>query len=63
MVFNAEISAGIEENLAHTDYGRVLAARGVTTVALNPHGRHGHQPTWPRAGSADYRNVKGNVKR
>jgi hypothetical protein len=37
VVFNAEISAGIEESLARTDYGRVLAARGVT-VALNDDG-------------------------
>jgi hypothetical protein len=38
VVFNAEIAAGIEEGLARTDYGRVLAARGVTTVALNDDG-------------------------
>lgn len=38
VVFNAEISAGIEESLARTDYGRVLAAHGVTTVALNEDG-------------------------
>jgi hypothetical protein len=38
VVFNAEIAAGIEESLARTDYGRVLAARGVTTVALNDEG-------------------------
>jgi ParD-like antitoxin of type II ParDE toxin-antitoxin system len=38
VVFNAEISAGIEESLARTDYGRLLAARGVTTVALNDDG-------------------------
>jgi hypothetical protein len=38
VVFNAEISAGIEEGLSRTDYGRVLAARGVTTVALDEHG-------------------------
>ncbi|TPG33597.1 TA system antitoxin ParD family protein [Mycolicibacterium hodleri] len=38
VVFNAEISAGIEESLARTDYGRVLAARGVTTVALDENG-------------------------
>jgi hypothetical protein len=39
VVFNAEISAAVEENLAGTDYGRVLAARGVTTVALDGDGR------------------------
>lgn len=38
VVFNAEISAAIEENLAHTDYGQVLAGRGVTTVALDDDG-------------------------
>ena len=38
VVFNAEISAGIQESLARTDYGRVLATRGVTTVALNDDG-------------------------
>ncbi|MET0475853.1 MAG: hypothetical protein ABW001_14570 [Mycobacterium sp.] len=38
VVFNAEIAAGIEESLARTDYGRVLAVRGVTTVALNEDG-------------------------
>jgi hypothetical protein len=39
VVFNAEISAAIEENLAGAQYGRVLAARGVTTVALDEDGR------------------------
>lgn len=38
VVFNAEISAAIQENLADTDYGRVLAQRGITTVALNEDG-------------------------
>ncbi len=38
VVFNAEISAAIQENLAGTDYGRVLAGRGITTVALNENG-------------------------
>jgi hypothetical protein len=38
VVFNAEISAAIEESLAHSDYGRALAARGVTTVALSDAG-------------------------
>lgn len=35
VVFNAEISAAIEESLARTKYGDVLAARGITMVALN----------------------------
>ncbi|WP_328356200.1 ParD-like family protein [Mycobacterium sp. NBC_00419] len=39
VVFNAEISAAIEESLATTDYGAVLAARGVTTVALDENGQ------------------------
>jgi hypothetical protein len=38
VVFNAEISAAIEENLAQTHYGKTLAARGITTVALNEAG-------------------------
>ncbi|OBK85032.1 TA system antitoxin ParD family protein [Mycolicibacter sinensis] len=39
VVFNAEISAAIEENLAHTNYGDILADRGITTVALDDDGR------------------------
>lgn len=39
VVFNAEISAAIEENLADTDYGALLAARGITTVALDASGQ------------------------
>ncbi len=38
VVFNAEISAAIDEKLTRTHYGKVLAARGVTTVALNEAG-------------------------
>lgn len=37
-VFNAEISAAIEESLVHADYGKTLAGRGITTVALNDDG-------------------------
>lgn len=33
VVFNAEISAAIEERLSRTNYGDVLAAQGITTVA------------------------------
>ncbi len=39
VVFNAEISAAIEESLADTDYGALLAARGITTVALDAFGQ------------------------
>jgi hypothetical protein len=39
VVFNAEISAAIQESLADTDYGDVLAGRGITTVALNEDGQ------------------------
>jgi hypothetical protein len=39
VVFNAEIAARIEENLASKDYGAILAAEGVTTVALDDQGR------------------------
>jgi ParD-like antitoxin of type II bacterial toxin-antitoxin system len=38
VVFNAEIAAAIQENLAQSNYGQVLARRGVTTVALNDDG-------------------------
>jgi hypothetical protein len=39
VVFNAEIAASVEESLARTHYGEQLAARGVTTVALNDAGQ------------------------
>jgi hypothetical protein len=39
VVFNAEISAAIQESLAGTDYGDVLAAGGITMVALNDAGQ------------------------
>src|SRR6476660_246165 len=35
VVFNAEISAAIEESLARTNYGDALAAHGITLVALS----------------------------
>jgi hypothetical protein len=38
LVFNAEISASIEESLARTNYGDVLAAGGITMVALDDDG-------------------------
>lgn len=38
-VFNAEIGAAIEESLTRTDYGALLAARGITTVALDEAGQ------------------------
>ena len=38
VVFNAEISAAIEESLSRTNYGATLAGQGVTTVALNDDG-------------------------
>jgi hypothetical protein len=38
VVFNAEIAASIQENLAESNYGEVLAQRGITTVALNDAG-------------------------
>ena len=38
VVVDAEISAAIEENLAGTHYGEALAARGITTVALDDAG-------------------------
>src|ERR1700748_929774 len=38
VVFNAEVAAAIQENLADSNYGEVLAERGITTVALNDAG-------------------------
>ncbi|MCV7165503.1 TA system antitoxin ParD family protein [Mycobacterium stomatepiae] len=38
VVFNAEIAAAIQENLNESNYGALLAKRGVTTVALNEAG-------------------------
>jgi hypothetical protein len=38
-MFDGEISAAIGENLAHSDYGAELAARGIVTVALNNAGQ------------------------
>jgi hypothetical protein len=38
VVFNAEIAAAIQENLAKSNYGELLAKRGITTVALNEAG-------------------------
>jgi hypothetical protein len=35
VVFNAEIAAAIEEDLAESNYGEALAKRGITTVAIN----------------------------
>jgi hypothetical protein len=37
-VFNAEIAAAIQENLTESNYGKLLAERGVTTVALDENG-------------------------
>jgi hypothetical protein len=39
VVFNAEVSAAIQESLADANYGQVLAGRGITTVALNEDGQ------------------------
>lgn len=39
MVFNAEVAARIEENLTATSYQSLLAAAGVTTVALDTDGQ------------------------
>jgi hypothetical protein len=38
IVFDAEVQARVEERLRTTDLGAVLAAEGVTTVALNEQG-------------------------
>jgi hypothetical protein len=36
--FDAEVQSRVEERLRQTDLGAVLAARGVTTMALNERG-------------------------
>ena len=38
VVFNAEVAAAIQENLAESNYGDALAKRGITTVALSESG-------------------------
>ena len=38
VVFNAEIAAAVQEKLAESNYGKLLADRGITTVALNEEG-------------------------
>ena len=37
-MFNAEIAAAIQEKLAGSNYGTLLAERGITTVALDDNG-------------------------
>lgn len=39
VVFNAEVDAAISETVRAVRFGQVLAARGVTTVALDDEGR------------------------
>ena len=39
VVFNAEIAEAVQERLAGTNYGTLLAERGVTTVALDENGQ------------------------
>jgi L-lactate utilization protein LutC len=39
VVFNAEISAAIQESLADANYGQVLARSGIATVALDEDGQ------------------------
>ena len=38
-VFNSEVAAAVDESLARTHFGRLLAAGGATTVALDDDGR------------------------
>ncbi|CAJ1502733.1 TA system antitoxin ParD family protein [[Mycobacterium] burgundiense] len=57
-VFNAEITAAIEESLADTDYGALLTARGITTVALDESGQIvAHRPDG--SSSVLHRNTEG----
>jgi hypothetical protein len=46
--FNAEIAAAVQEELADSNYGTILAERGVITVALNENGEIvEHRPHGP----------------
>ena len=38
IVFNAEIAASVQEKLAESNYGKLLAERSITTVALDERG-------------------------
>jgi ParD-like antitoxin of type II bacterial toxin-antitoxin system len=38
VVFNAEVAAAIQENLTESNYGDMLAKRGIATVAVNEAG-------------------------
>jgi hypothetical protein len=38
VVFNAEIDASIDETIERTDFGELLASRGITTVSLDEEG-------------------------
>jgi hypothetical protein len=38
VVFNAEIAAAVQERLAGSNYGTLVAERGATTVALDENG-------------------------
>jgi hypothetical protein len=38
VLFDAEIAAAVQERLAGSNYGTLLAERGVTTVALDENG-------------------------
>jgi hypothetical protein len=49
-VFNAEIAAAVQDELADSNYGTILAERGITTVALNENGDIvEHRPDGPRS--------------
>lgn len=39
VVFNADVAAAVDETLARTHFGRLLAAGGATSVALDDEGR------------------------
>lgn len=48
VMFNDEIAAAIRTNLSESNYGKLLAARGITTVALDNKGDVvEHRPVGP----------------
>ena len=64
-VFNAEIAAAIHEKLAGSNYGALLAERGVTTVALDENGdivEHRPDGSSIRLNAKPPRRTKGSAK-
>ena len=51
VMFNDEIAAAVREKLSESNYGELLAARGITTVTLDDNGdivEHRADASWRR---------------